>query len=548
VSDRITSTIEPGPEPGPPRRRRRVAVITGVALVASAGAFGAISVSGAGGFDDGGVGSAERSPSVLVAVGEAAASTPDMEATRLEIDRYLDDLQQLVETDQLAGANGSPLLVPAVDLSQAVDAARTLVDELDAPQLEAMQTIIDVTPGWADQPELLQEAVEANPYSTTETAADGPGSVLQGYAAPATLQDLSTTGAAASIRQAARAASAGLTPQAIQPHPRSPGDPAGYLSSCQGTPPNLRGLFYSYWIAAQIAGAAGAVAAGIPDAVTYIALTIITGVIFGVANGIAIGLQYELSKAQDCAAALSNATLVSTYPTHPSAVTPANPAGYTPASTQVSVNALTSIVGGIQQLLTTIDTKVVAILQSQLLVINAVGAAQSAANQVQAIALDLQLRTDDLLANVGSPGDVAVEADRSVVCVSPDAPAGTPPPDPPPACNTANGLANTTDVRMDTLLANTADFQELSVRMEIERALADPSQPIVALFARPSAQGGYLETVRDIVTATLANQVAAGQRIGNAETFLATGNSAYAGGNFNTAFADYAKAYRAAVS
>ena len=76
--------------------------------------------------------------------------------------------------------------------------------------------------------------------------------------------------------------------------------------------------------------------------------------------------------------------------------------------------------------------------------------------------------------------------------------------------------------RADTALANTASLQTLSVRIGIERSLTKESNPSIALFALPASQGGYLETVRDIVTSTLVNEVAAGQNInGNADEDLA---------------------------
>ena len=209
---------------------------------------------------------------------------------------------------------------------------------------------------------------------------------------------------------------------------------------------------------------------------------------------------------------------------------------------------LTTIIGGVQETLTVIDTATVSILADQLLVINGVGVAQNSANQIQTTTEDSQFRADDLRANIGSPIDVANEIDNAVVCVADEAPAGSPTPVPAsPPCNTANGLANTLDVRLDTLLAETADFEALSLRLVIERTLADPSQQAIGLFVLPAAQGGYLELVADTVTMTLASEVAAGQGIGNAEGFLADANEARAAGNNADAYQSYAKAYRAAV-
>ena len=102
--------------------------------------------------------------------------------------------------------------------------------------------------------------------------------------------------------------------------------------------------------------------------------------------------------------------------------------------------------------------------------------------------------------------------------------------------------------RADTALANTASLQTLSVRLEIERSLTEEPNPSIALFALPASQGGYLETVRDIVTSTLVNEVAAGQKIiGNADEDLAAGNDALAAGHYEQAYQLYAAAYRHAV-
>jgi len=143
--------------------------------------------------------------------------------------------------------------------------------------------------------------------------------------------------------------------------------------------------------------------------------------------------------------------------------------------------------------------------------------------------MDLQTRAADLLSSIGTPTDQASYSGSD--------PSGT-----------ANGLANTIDARQDTALANTASLQTLSVRLEIEEALSEPPNPSIALFALPASQGGYLETVRDIVTTTLVNELAAGQKInGDADVDLARGNDALAAGQYERAYDLYAEAYRHAV-
>ena len=229
-------------------------------------------------------------------------------------------------------------------------------------------------------------------------------------------------------------------------------------------------------------------------------------------------------------------------------MTPANPRGFTPGSTQTSVNDLGTKIGGVAQTLGTIDTEVTTILADQLIVLEALGLAEGTAAQVGSTAIDLQLRAKDVRANVGTAADAAIEANRDTECQAPTSPPGVP--DPVPAaepCNTANGLANTIDARLDTIQGDTADFQALSVRASIERAIADPSQPLIAVYALPAANGGYLETVRDLVTDTITNLSAAGQSVGNGPASLAAANAAFAAGQYADAYTKFATAYRDAA-
>ena len=164
-----------------------------------------------------------------------------------------------------------------------------------------------------------------------------------------------------------------------------------------------------------------------------------------------------------------------------------------------------------------------------IVVINNLGLAKGNTDAIQATSIDLQARAIDLLASIGTPTDQATYTGNE--------PNGT-----------AHGLANTIDTRQDTALTKTASLQTLSVRLEIEETLAEAPRSSLALFGLPASQGGYLETVRDIVTTTIVNELAAGQRIiGGAEEDLAAGNDALAAGNYELAFQLYGQAYRHAV-
>ena len=476
------------------------------------------------------------------------ATTEEMDATRTLLAGYLEQLQVVVDREQFAAPGEPQLTLPAADLSSAVASARELVEELDGVELSAMGAIIDANVGFSEQPAALDRAARSNPFDMNSVPIDGREEVLGEFEVPSGFRHVAhdRTG---TIGHAARTASAGLAPSFGVTAPLVTSGPApGILSPCGGTQPDLRGLFYSYWAAAQIASAANATAAGIPSSTTYVALTIVTGVIWGVTSAIAIGLEDALMFGQDCADAAENAKIRTGLATDPSAVTTENPEGFTPASTQTSVDELGTLIGGVADDIDTIDAEIIEILADQLVVLEALGVALTSALQIQTIGVSLQRRTGDLEANIGGPDDAAVEANRGVVCVPEAAPPGDPEPQPgDQPCNTASGLANTIDDRLDTILSDTADLQALSLRAAIERALADPSQPSIGLFALPAVQGGNLELVAAIVTDTLNNHREAGQGIGNAEATLASANEAYHAGQFARAYDEYARAYRDAV-
>jgi hypothetical protein len=525
------SVPESAPDPatdavgGPRRSRRLVALVAVVAAIVPSAAIAQSTLRG----DDPGLSASEpigtpTAPAPSPAIG--APPTAENEATRSDLERYFDELQALVDSQEFARPGQPQLPVVAADLSAAVESATALIAELDGAQLTAWQNMADASPGWENQPAVLAEAVASNPF---DLGSVGP---VDGYRAPATLP-------AAANRTTGETHLLGLrAADSLQAAPAPGIAAAGTYTNCQNTQPDIRALFYSAWVATQVAGAAGAIASGVPSAVTYVALTIITGVAYGVANGIAIALNHALTIALDCAAAQDDAEFRRTLPTDPSAVTTSNPTGITPGSTQTSVDELSTAVAGVATTLDQVDEDLIEILDDQLTVMEALGIAVTSASEVQALANELRTRAQDLRANVGSASDAADEARRDVPCVA-GADAA--------ACNTANGLANTIDVRLDTILGNTADLESLTLRMSIERALADPSHQPVGLFALPQAQGGELETVRDIVIDTIARLQAAGQGTGNAASLVATANASLAAGDFVGAYVNFAQAYQSAV-
>ena len=95
--------------------------------------------------------------------------------------------------------------------------------------------------------------------------------------------------------------------------------------------------------------------------------------------------------------------------------------------------------------------------------------------------------------------------------------------------------------------ANKNELRDLILRTQIEADLASTDgAATVALYALPTANGGYLDLVTTIVTETIAHTAAAGGSVSNAQAFLNDANAAKAAGDFKGAYALYRKAYKAA--
>jgi len=97
--------------------------------------------------------------------------------------------------------------------------------------------------------------------------------------------------------------------------------------------------------------------------------------------------------------------------------------------------------------------------------------------------------------------------------------------------------------------ANATALQDALLRSQIEADLATESNGVkVAWYMTPTANGGKLDLVQQIVTLTLANIQAAGGSIGNAQSFLTKANQDKAAGNFKSAYDNYRRAYKAAAN
>jgi hypothetical protein len=98
------------------------------------------------------------------------------------------------------------------------------------------------------------------------------------------------------------------------------------------------------------------------------------------------------------------------------------------------------------------------------------------------------------------------------------------------------------DTQIDTEIGT---LQTLALRLKIEHVLA--AALTLELFEVPQAQGGYLETVRAIVSDIISKLLAAGQTVGTATKWLALGDAALAAKQYKTAYQDYSAAYQTAV-
>ena len=98
----------------------------------------------------------------------------------------------------------------------------------------------------------------------------------------------------------------------------------------------------------------------------------------------------------------------------------------------------------------------------------------------------------------------------------------------------------------ETSSVNTKQLEDLTVRLEIERALQQGT-PYGSLYL-PQANGGRLEVVRAIVSETIQHVVDSGESANQASTKLAAGDEQVKDGHFKQAFRLYSEAYKAAVA
>lgn len=101
--------------------------------------------------------------------------------------------------------------------------------------------------------------------------------------------------------------------------------------------------------------------------------------------------------------------------------------------------------------------------------------------------------------------------------------------------------------RIRDLSALVAEIREEELRMMIEISLADTDNKQVGIFRFPQAVGGHLETVRAIVGQCIDDMKAAGHDVGNAEALMVKANWFMSDGDWEQAYTEFGRAYRAAA-
>jgi hypothetical protein len=111
--------------------------------------------------------------------------------------------------------------------------------------------------------------------------------------------------------------------------------------------------------------------------------------------------------------------------------------------------------------------------------------------------------------------------------------------------NHLNSVDNDLLNRATQIDTEVSTFQTLAVRMQIEQALG--AGVTIGLFEVPKVNGGYLETVRSIVNDTIGKLIASGQTVNAGAKYLSLGDTAFSGGQYKSAYANYMIAYQSAV-
>jgi hypothetical protein len=295
----------------------------------------------------------------------------------------------------------------------------------------------------------------------------------------------------------------------------TPKDFAGtFTDSCDsaGSAPDE---FTATEVANEVQSAAQAAMLAAPGVfAAFIGVDVPTGVkialavIWGVTNAIYLALAQTLAVATDCAQTQFTNTQLSLLP-----VDPSNPSTNVPASSEISVQNLINQATGTQTEITN--------------VLNTVDAVNTQA--------------DTLITNAGTLNDTLNDINTRVAEVQTDL----------QTLQTNVSVLENTEVHVlekaDTEIANLNTFQTLQVRMLIEENLARNGTGTgpVGLFQLPAAFGGYLDTVKSIVTSTFADETASGRPpSAKALSDLAAANALFAAGHYKLAYGSYTKAYQ----
>jgi hypothetical protein len=99
---------------------------------------------------------------------------------------------------------------------------------------------------------------------------------------------------------------------------------------------------------------------------------------------------------------------------------------------------------------------------------------------------------------------------------------------------------------IDAMYHNSIQLNNLEFRVMVEQNLLNTSAPM-ALLELPATQGGYLESVRNILADTINNMTYAGLNMASATSSMLQGDKAYASSQYKQAYSYYQTAYGQAV-
>ncbi|MBV8986675.1 MAG: hypothetical protein JOZ68_16850 [Acidimicrobiia bacterium] len=398
------------------------------------------------------------SPSFAQTTTTAPPTTPAEETFRTNFEAMLTGLEPVVNKVQANPSTAAGYKVTGTNTVAALESAKQQVANLDSTNLDALQQALQAYASWQQAPAQMTSAISAfNPPSTKfPYTNDFAGTFTSSC--------------------------------------NSAGDPRAEFAAAEAAN-----------IAQTAAQAAMLAAPGV--AAVFVGIDVPTGVkialavVWGVLNGVYLGLSQALAVSTDCFA--------TEFGNEENLILPQ---GGKRIASEITV----------QGLITSAQATSATITQA----LNAIDNVSTQADSLNTAATDLNTTLTDVNTRVSE-----VKTDLQTL-----------------QANVAI-LKNTQVIELNkakTAITNLSTFQSLQLRMAIEENLATNKTftGAVGLYEVPAANGGYLDLVKTIVTDTVNKETAAGQ--GNpakAATDLATANNYFANHQYKLAYKTYCTAY-----